>query len=76
MMKEKVSIKEAFISFIKGVSSFGGGYRPRSPYEGLKPEDADADALRSDWEAVGNDIRSATRKFQESITPTPPKNSL
>ena len=58
---------------MKGVASIGGSLGPKNPYEGLKPEDVDAKALRSDWEAVGNDIRTATRKFQESITPTPPK---
>ena len=70
-MKEKVSITEVFTSFMKGVASIGGGLGPKNPYEGLKPEDADAKALRSDWEAVGKDISRATRKFQKLISTDP-----
>jgi hypothetical protein len=73
-MQEKESIKAKIRSFVKGVASIGGGLGPRNPYEGLSPEDADAKALRSDWEAVGDDMRIAIGEFQSSVSPAnPPK---
>jgi hypothetical protein len=56
-------------AFLKGVASIGEGmsrifdfhgnltnsYRTSYPYQ------SDADAIRSDWKAVGNDMRSAMR---------------
>lgn len=33
------------------------------------PEEADFRAIRSDWEAVGNEISSAARKFTEEQMP-------
>jgi hypothetical protein len=75
-MKEKESIKAKLISFMKGVASISGASGPKNPYEGLSPEDADAKALKSDWETVGDDIRIAIGQFQKSTTPSVPKNRL
>jgi hypothetical protein len=36
--------------------------------ESPTPELADMNAAKSDWNAVGNDIRSAMRKLDEEIT--------
>ncbi len=73
-MQEKESIGAKIRSFIKGVASIGGALGPVNPYEGLSPKEADAKALRSDWEAVGDDIRTAIKQFQESQRPPVPKN--
>jgi hypothetical protein len=69
-MQEKEPLIEKIRSILKGVASIGGALSPVNPYEGLSLEDADTRALRSDWEAVGDDMRTAIRQFQESTTPT------
>lgn len=66
-MQERASIGEMFISFMRGVVSIGGASGPINPYEGLNPEEADAKALRSDWKAVGNDIKTAIKEYQIKI---------
>lgn len=72
-MQEKEPIKAKIRSFMKGIASIGGGLSLKSPYEGSSPREADARALRSDWEAVGDDLKTAIKQFQESITPAYPE---
>jgi hypothetical protein len=72
-MQEKESMRAKIRSFIKGVASIGGALGPRNPYEGLNPEEADAKALRSDWEAVADDFKTVIEQFQESAPPACPK---
>jgi len=72
-MQEKESLGAKIRSFVKGIAFIGGALGPINPYQGLSPEDADAKALRSDWEAVGGDLRTAIGQFQESTIPTCPK---
>lgn len=50
------------------LASFADLFRVYSPYEGR----TDADALRSDWEAVGDDLATAMRKWPEH----PPKGDV
>lgn len=71
--REKESIGAKIRSFMKGIASIGGALGPKNPYEGLSPKEADTRASRSDWEAVGGDLRTAIRQFQESTIPTCPK---
>ena len=72
-MQEKEPIKARIRSFMKGVASIVGASDPKNPYEGLSPKDADTEALRSVWETVGDDIRTAIRQFQKPTTPACPK---
>lgn len=66
-MQGKESIKAIFISFARGVASIGGVSGPINPYEGLNPKDADTRALKSDWKAVGGDLRTAINKMTSEI---------
>ena len=53
-----------FPSFLSGVSrilDFTGSLDP--PLYGGPPEQADAEALRQDWEAVGDDLERALAAF-------------
>jgi hypothetical protein len=70
IMQEKESLGAKFRSVLRGIAFIGGALNSTNPYEGLSLEDADAKALRSDWETVGDDMRTAIGEFQESITPT------
>ena len=63
-MQEKEPVKAKFISFMKGVASIFGASGPKNPYEGLSPKGADTKALKSDWEAVSNDLKTAIGQFQ------------
>ena len=72
-MKEKESVGAKVRSFMKGTAFIGGALDPVNPYQGLSPEDADAWALKSDWEAVRRDIGTAIDQFQESTPSAHPK---
>jgi hypothetical protein len=72
-MQEKESLGAKFRSFLRGIAFIGGALNSIDPYEGLSPKEADTKALGSDWEAVGDDLKTAIGQFQESITPTCPK---
>jgi hypothetical protein len=67
-MKEKESIKTRLSSFVKGVGTSIGVSRVKNIYEGLSPKDADTNALRSDWESVDDDIRTAADHYR--VKPT------
>jgi hypothetical protein len=62
----KQSLKQLANNFIKGCGSIlditGISYDPK-PY--IK---SDAEALRSDWETVGNDMSKAIRKYDTNST--------
>lgn len=53
--------------FLRGmVSLFDFSPRKLNPYAGMTEEEklqADANALKGDWEAVGGDLRKATEKL-------------
>jgi len=56
--------------FVDGVASIldFGGTLNRSGY-GLTPRQRDYLALKSDWTAVGNDLRTATTEFEQDLAP-------
>jgi hypothetical protein len=58
-----------FSNFWKGVASIFDIY-PSTPVRRLsqqKPEEADYEAIKSDWEAVGQDMRNAMGDFDHEL---------
>lgn len=53
-------------AFLKGVASINlfGELNYRNPYAGKDPLEADREAIRSDWEAVGEDLRQVMEQFE------------
>ena len=62
-----------FSSFLKGIGRILDFSGPSiDDYDFLQrptetPEEADARALRSDWEAVGKDMQTAIDKFEKEL---------
>ena len=56
-------------SFIEGYGRlFDVGGSLNSYNESTTAEEADLTALRTDWKAIGLDIKKATEKYEQSIT--------
>ena len=59
-------------SFVEGASRVLDFGNTLSEYNNsLTPEQADAHALSSDWRAVGEDIKQATRQFAQERAKQP-----
>ncbi len=65
-MSERKGFFCTITPFLKGASRIFPFKRNLSDYPFL--EKSDAEAIRSDWEMVGNDIRQATEKFASENT--------
>jgi len=63
---------EKHSAFFKGMGSLSlfpvNDSKPFWMNNNLTPEEQDALAIKSDWEAVGNDLREVTRKYGNSLT--------
>ena len=59
-MKQHNNRIKSIRSFLKGVGSGFDLFSPPKPY----PFKSDAEAIRSDWEAVGQDMWKAIRHFE------------
>lgn len=55
-------------SFIEGLSRLLDlGSRPERYNESETPEGADYDALESDWQAVGNDMKASIKAYEQRL---------
>lgn len=62
-------MKRHILSFIQGfgwVVDFGGIFDRRERRKNIAPEERDYNAIKSDWEAVGNDLRWAIKNYHAS----------
>lgn len=60
-MLERNQMKTTLRNIMLGAAAIGGLFPPSTPpviRPLYKPHASDADAIRSDWEAVGKDLRS------------------
>lgn len=53
-------------AFLRGIARFVDPFIGRDENEAILRR-SDADAIRSDWEAVGADLWSAVRKFEDEV---------
>jgi hypothetical protein len=62
----------AFLSgLVTGIAGLTAFAAPASPIR--YPYATDADALRSDWQVVGDDMRAAMRRTDEEVEKAPAK---
>jgi hypothetical protein len=59
--------KPSFLEGIARIFDFSGSLNQYN--SGLTPEQSDYLVIRSDWEAVGNDLRSAIGAFDKTLPP-------
>ena len=61
-----LGMRRFFLSFVRGygqIFNFSRILNKREHYKSISPEERDYNALRSDWEAVGRDLRWAMETY-------------